>query len=104
MGRLDVKKMLAELEREEFDKWYVAYHELHLDGAGPAAIVASAVHNELMPLHAYFDLDWEPTTPEQLLPKTIFGDDKEDENDRQARQNEQLDALIAAAAQAYPSG
>jgi hypothetical protein len=101
MGRLDVRKMLAELTPEEFDHWRVAYHELHLDGARPAAIVAAALHNELMPLHAYFDLEWEPKTAEQMLPSVVFGDD--DDVLDLAQRDAELDRMIQAAAAAYSS-
>lgn len=99
MGEPDVKALRRRLGRDELNRWYVAYHELHLGGAHNAAIVAAAVHNELMPLYTYFDLDWEPKTPEQMLPQVLFGDAATpatpDDHDAE------IDRLLADAEAAY---
>ena len=72
MGELDVEAMLSKLTREQFNRWYVAYHELHLDGSGPAAILAATLHNELGPLHWPLNQDWKPETPADHLPAVDF--------------------------------
>lgn len=76
MGELSVERLLRRLSREEFNAWYVAYHELHLDGARNAAAVAAAVHNALRPVHAFLGLETEPTTIDEQLPAVLFGDER----------------------------
>lgn len=98
MRELDVKALRRRLERGEFDGWLVAYHELHLDGAGPAALVASEIHNSLSPLWQYFGVEREPTTAEDHLPPVVFGEKK---TIKPPDPEEENDALIAALERLY---
>lgn len=70
-----VERLLASMTREEFDRWFVAYHELRLDGSRETAAITAAIGNALGPVHAYLGLDWQPTTIEDQLPKIVFGDE-----------------------------
>ncbi len=72
MGELDVEAMLGRLERHQFDRWFVAYHELRLDGSRPAAQVVAAIHNELMPVHAYLGLHPESVKIDDCLAPVEF--------------------------------
>lgn len=74
MRELDPKAIRRRLSREEFDRWMVAYYELHLDGSGPAALVASAVHNAAAPDWLRLGIEYETTTAEDYLPPAkVYG-------------------------------
>jgi hypothetical protein len=91
MGELDIDAMRRRIGRAQFDRWWVAYHELHLDGSMPAAIVASEVRNSLAPLWYQIGVARKPTTPDDHLPRALVGDDDEPTN---PADDDQLDALV----------
>lgn len=73
MGELDVEAMLDKIDRAKFNRWLVAYYELRLDGSPNAAMIAAAIHNELMPLHIQAgNEDWKYQTPDDHLPPVEF--------------------------------
>lgn len=111
MGCLDVEAMLARLGREEFQRWLVAYHELHLEGGWqPAAEIAATIHNEVAPLlAAWAGLEFTPHSRDDYLPRVLFGshgdgdDGDGDEKTRQAEQDAAIDAIVGQAERIYGS-
>jgi len=96
--------MLDELTPDEFRRWMVAYHELHLDGSMNAARVACAIHNEIGPAVAVYtgNEDFELMTPEDHAPRVVYGEDPEEQSaDGPADDWDETDHWIEALSQRW---
>ena len=96
-----MQAFLHGLDPEEFQKWYVAYHVLHLDGSPNAGLVAATIRNGLAPIVAgWFGGDFEIREAADYAPPTLFGDEDE-ARDQAGPDQASIDEFEAFAAANY---
>jgi hypothetical protein len=110
MGEPDVELLLARLGRDKFNRWLVAYHELHLDAFWPAAAeICATIHNEVgLAIAAHTGCEFEIHDREHYLPRMEFGPkDSEaagaagEENQPAPDRDAAIDAMFGNIAQAW---